>query len=245
MSLLQKMTQWLRPRTAPKEIAPAEGYNLLAAGYDHQPSNLMMALDAEVFAQLLNGLPLQGQHLVDVGCGTGRHWPLLLAQHPASLTGYDVSSGMLAVLRQKMPTATTYLLDNEGRLAHTASQSCHLVLSNLTIGYIPDAAAALREWHRVLLPGGYLLITDYHPTALAHGATRSFSHQGQTLHLQNEVHTLDSLQQQAGQLGLHVLRLEERCIDDGIRPWYAAQGALALFERFKGTPIIYGLLLQK
>jgi ubiquinone/menaquinone biosynthesis C-methylase UbiE len=246
MALLRKIKDIVfKSRANLPETPPAEGYNLWAPAYDAQPDNLMLALDEALFAELQHSLDITGKTMVDVGCGTGRHWPKLLAQQPSELIGYDVSEGMLAMLQQKMPAAATYLLEASGRLAHTADNSCDLVISTLTMAHIPDAAAALAEWHRVLKPGGHLIITDYHPTALAKGANRSFAHQGKTVHLKNHVHTVEQIKAYCGQRGMAVLRLLERTIDDSMQHWYEKQGALAVFEQYKGTPIIYGLLAQK
>lgn len=232
-------------RASLPETPPAEGYNLWAPAYDAQPDNLMLALDEALFADLLQGLAVAGTTIVDVGCGTGRHWAKLLAQGPAALVGYDVSEGMLAMLQQKMPSAQVHLLDATGLLAYTADNSADIVISTLTIAHIPDAATAIAEWCRVLKPGGHLLITDYHPTALAKGGNRSFAYQGKTVHLKNHVHAIDKIKAELGQRGVGVLRLVERTIDDSMQHWYAKQNALAVFQQFKGTPIIYGLLAKK
>lgn len=246
MSLLQTIKALLvKRRAALSETLPAEGYNLWAPAYDAQPDNLMLALDEALFADLLQTLDGAGKTIVDVGCGTGRHWAKLMAQGPAALVGYDVSEGMLAMLQQKMPNATVHLLDASGRLTHTADASADWVISTLTVAHIPDVAAAIAEWCRVLKPGGHLIITDYHPTALARGANRSFSHQGKTVHLKNHVHPISKIKAELGQRGVAVLRLTEQTIDDSMRHWYEKQGALAVFQQYKGTPIIYGLLAQK
>lgn len=246
MTLLQTIKGLLFKRRPPlPETAPAEGYNLWAPAYDAQPDNLMLALDEALFADLLQGLEVAEKTVVDVGCGTGRHWAKLLAQGPSELVGYDVSEGMLAMLQQKMPSATVHLLDAAGALSYTADGSADVVISTLTMAHIPDAAAAIAEWCRVLKPGGHLIITDYHPTALARGANRSFSHQGKTVHLKNHVHPIEKIKAELGQRGVTVLRLVERTIDDSMQHWYEKQGALAVFQQYKGTPIIYGLLAKK
>lgn len=246
MTLLKTIKALFSKHRAPlPETPPAEGYNLWAPAYDAQPDNLMLALDEALFADLLAGWGVAGKTIVDVGCGTGRHWPTLLAQQPQQLIGYDVSEGMLARLQQKMPTAQVHLLDASSQLTHTADASVDGVISTLTVAHITDVEYAIAEWCRVLKPGGHLLITDYHPTALARGANRSFSHQGKTVHLQNQVHPIEKIKAELGQRGVGVLRLVERTIDDSMRHWYEKQDALAVFQQFKGTPIIYGLLAKK
>lgn len=246
MALLEKIKAFVvGKQPSPQDTPPAEGYNLWAPAYDAQPDNLMLALDEALFADLIAPLNLTDKTIVDVGCGTGRHWAKLMVQNPAGIVGYDVSEGMLAMLQRKFPTATTYLLGDEGLLVHTPDQSCDMVISTLTMAHIPDAAAALQEWYRVLKPGGSVIITDYHPTALARGANRSFAHQGKTVHIKNHVHTIDAIKNNCGQLDIQVLRLKEQAIDDSMKPWYEKQNALAIFEQYKGTPIIYGLFAQK
>src|SRR5436190_9369283 len=81
---------WPAPR-AMREVEPAAAYDLWAATYDDQPSNLILHLDEIVFGRLLTKVDLQHKTVVDSGCGTGRHWAEILQQGPASLTGYDVS----------------------------------------------------------------------------------------------------------------------------------------------------------
>ena len=92
------------------ETDPAKAYDLWAAGYDAQPHNLVLALDGEIFTGLLENVDLAGKTLADIGCGTGRHWPLLFSRSPKDLYGFDVSAGMLEKLKEKFPQARTCLL---------------------------------------------------------------------------------------------------------------------------------------
>src|SRR4051812_40834623 len=83
------------------ETDPCIAYDQWAADYDEQPNNLMLALDAELFDQFLTNTSLHKKVVVDVGCGTGRHWEKINTQEPARLIGFDVSKGMLDVLKKK------------------------------------------------------------------------------------------------------------------------------------------------
>ena len=204
----------------------------------------MLALDEELCSDLLRPIDIHGKVVADVGCGTGRHWKKLFDRGPARLSGYDVSGGMLDRLRQKYQGAETYQLENE-RLTGLADDSCDLVLSTLTVAHIPDLEAALREWCRVLAPGGDILITDYHPQALARGGQRTFREGDRVIAVRNYIYPLKKIRAIADRLGLQVVELRERKVDDTMRPYYEKQQALAVFERFFGVPIIYGIHLKK
>jgi ubiquinone/menaquinone biosynthesis C-methylase UbiE len=243
MPLFNKLSQYLFP-SYKKETEPGEAYDRWSHRYDNQPENLLLVLDEQLFCEMLNGTTLTGKVIIDIGCGTGRHWEKVLDKNPAKLSGYDVSAGMLDILRQKYPGAGAYLLTDE-RLYELGTGTCDRIISTLTIGYIPDITSALTEWCRVLRPGGEIIFTDYHPEALARGAKRTFFHEKEVIAIRNYLHPIRKINEIARQLHLQILRFSERKIDDSVKPYYEQQKALPVFERFYGVPIIYGIHLKK
>jgi ubiquinone/menaquinone biosynthesis C-methylase UbiE len=241
MSIFRKLNDFLSP---PKPRKAAEAYDLWSGEYDNQPGNLMLMLDEKLVAGMLATTDLQGKNVVDIGCGTGRHWEKFFSQSPASLDGFDVSRGMLQKLKDKFPQAHVNLVRDE-KLPQLEDESCDLVFSTLTIAHLEDLENAFREWDRVLRRGGDVFMTDYHPAALDEGGQRTFRHAGKLLSVKNYIHTIDDIIALAGQLHWEVIRLEEARVDDTMRSWYEAQNALAVFEKFNGLPIIYGLHLKK
>ena len=227
-----------------KDRKPVQAYNLWAADYDSQPDNLMLAFDEAVFPELFAEIDSKNKSILDIGCGTGRHWKYMFSKQPSQLTGYDVSIEMLRMLQQKYPEAITYEL-RRNKLDKTADNTVDIIISTLTIAHIENAKEALQEWNRVLKPGGYVIITDYHPIALQKGGKRTFTHKGATISVKNYIHSIEELQQIAGQLQWQTLRLVEKKVDETVRSFYEKQHALAVFESFKGTPIIYGMLFKK
>jgi ubiquinone/menaquinone biosynthesis C-methylase UbiE len=242
MPLINRLRQYLTS-SRKKELEPALAYDQWSSGYDNQPGNLMLALDEQLCTELLSELAIPGKTVADIGCGTGRHWAKIMDKNPARLAGYDVSAGMLGILQKKYPQAETHLLEDE-HLEGLADQSCDLVISTLTVAHIAHIRTALAEWRRVLKPGGSILITDYHPDALAKGGQRTFRHHDKTIAVRNHIHTLAGLNKIAGELDLQVYRCIEKKIDDSVRPFYEQQQAIPLFERFYGVNIIYGLHLK-
>jgi ubiquinone/menaquinone biosynthesis C-methylase UbiE len=237
------LTRW-PVRKGKVETEPSSAYNLWALSYDNQPDNLMLALDDELFSGFVNEIDLKDATVADVGCGTGRHWKKIMAKGPKALFGFDVSEGMLEVLQKKFPQAKTFLL-HDNRLIGLADNSCDLVVSTLALAHIEDIRQAFEEWCRVLKQGGVILITDYHPEALAKGAKRTFRHQNRLIAVRNYVHSIKTVYTLAKELDLNVLRFTERRIDDSVRSYYQKQNALPVFERFKDLPIIYGIFLKK
>jgi len=243
MPILRKIKDTLLA-TRREEKEPATAYDLWAQSYDQQPDNLMLALDERICADLFACVALGGGAVADIGCGTGRHWAKILSYRPARLVGYDVSSGMLDILQKKYPQAETYLFQG-GLLSELPAGSVDVVLSTLTIAHIPDIVAALKEWNRILKPGGEMIITDYHPAALAKGGQRTFRAGDTVIAIRNHIYPIKKIRAITAKLGLREISVIEKKVDETMRPYYEKQQALATYQRFQGVPIIYGIHLKK
>lgn len=243
MSMLRKIKARVR-HLFKKELDPIQAYDWWAPTYDAQPDNLMLALDEQIFSFLLQQINCTGRLVVDLGCGTGRHWPKILAQKPRKLIGYDVSPGMLAMLAHKYPEAQTHLLVGD-RLPYAETQPADVLISTLTLAHIKKPGKAMQQWRKILRSGAEILLTDYHPETLALGGDRTFTYQGQTKAIKNYIHPLEKVKQYAQENGFALLDLVERRIDPALKPFYEKQGAGGVYERFKGAGIIYGLHLRK
>ena len=231
-------------RFSPTEKKPAEAYDLWSATYDQQPGNLMLDLDEKLFSSLIRKISFQEKMVIDIGCGTGRHWPEILSQKPAQLRGYDVSAGMLKKLIGKFPGAIA-IKTSDDRLTDLPDRSCDIVVSTLTMAHLTDAAAALDAWCRVLKANSEIIVTDFHPDTLAKGGKRTFRHQGRSVTVQNFVYCTSSIKRLLCQQGFSVIREEHRYIDYSVKHYYEQQGALKVYEQFEGMPVIYGLHLQR
>ena len=224
--------------------SPAIAYDKWSETYDHESGNLMVALDDHIFPELLQGIPIAGKLVADIGCGTGRHWAMLLSMHPASLRGYDVSVGMLKQLRQKHPGAEVYVITDH-RLPDVEDGSLDIIVSTLSLVYFTSLEQTFNEWNRVLKPGGNVVFTSTHPEALQHGANVTFAHSSGIVTIEQHIHTLADISQLADYYGWSRIAFVERKIDETVRHFYEQQHALHVYEKFKTRPIIYGVHYRK
>ena len=182
--------------------------------------------------------------IADIGCGTGRHWPEILAGNPCQLIGFDISRGMLTALNKKYPGAETYLLRDQ-LLNPLAAGYCDILISTLAIAHMPSLESIFSEWARVLKPGGEILLTDFHPQALKMGSRRSFSHEGKKLAVKSFIYPVEMIREKAQSMQLSCVYLEEQKVDGSMKAYYERKNALYAYEKFFGIPIIYGLILKK
>jgi len=232
-----------RRLVVPSPMAPAAAYDLWSSTYDAETKNLLVTLDEGMFGSLLSRVQMGGKSVIDVGCGTGRHWHKMLARKPASLVGYDVSGGMLAHLKRKFPDANVHLARAHS-LGHTRPQSSDLVVSTLALSHFSSARAALGEWARVLRAGGEVLLTDFHPSAAA-ASEITFLYGRQNVTVRSHFRSLPRIKAAIARSGLELLALEERVIDESMRHYYERATMRCVFERMNGLPLIYGMHLRK
>lgn len=102
--------------------------------------------------------------VVDLGCGTGRLTRRTAAQFSeATVVGVDFSAGMLRVAIEQAAGVTgsagTYVQADAVRLP-LAPGSVDLVVCSESFHWYPDQAGVLEGVHRLLAPGGRLLIVS-------------------------------------------------------------------------------------
>lgn len=245
--MLQELKRFLPTRLLGSHIPEKEAgaaYDLWSANYDNQPGNLMLDLDEKLFTQLLANTCVKDKKVADIGCGTGRHWAKIMRQHPHSLTGFDVSAGMLHCLLEKFPEGEVHLIDDD-RLLNVPTDSFDIITSTLTVAHIENLELALLAWCRLLKTGGEILITDFHPNSLAIGGKRTFKYGKGHIAVRNFVHTIQFIKNILLAHGYQLLNQEQLLIDKTVRHYYEQQQALHIYKKFEGMPIIYGLHFKR
>ena len=106
-----------------------------------------------------------GTEVLEVGSGSGGPAVYLAATRKCRITGVDINehgvrnAGALASARGLAERARFQAVDASRPLPFPA-ESFDAVVSNDAMCHIVNRIAALRDWHRVLRPGGRALFTD-------------------------------------------------------------------------------------
>jgi SAM-dependent methyltransferase len=116
--------------------------------------------------------------VLELACGTGR----LTAQLVGELTGgqkliaTDLNADMVGFARSVVPAsdALVWQTADAANLSFDDEQF-DTVVCQFGLMFLPDKAAALREWHRVLAPGGQILVGVW--DALEHNPAPAIVHQ--------------------------------------------------------------------
>lgn len=98
---------------------------------------------------------------LEVAVGTGRNLPFYPAG--ARLTGLDVSPAMLDIARARATDLgrSAELCEGDAHALPFPDASFDTVVCTFSLCNIPDQRRAIAEMHRVLRPGGLLLLVDH------------------------------------------------------------------------------------
>ncbi|WP_051445376.1 DVU_1556 family methyltransferase [Desulfocurvus vexinensis] len=121
------------------------------AGPTLRPGGFALTERAVALAGLLPGWPV-----LDVGAGSGASVARLRSRHGARAVGLDPDPGQLgAPVQPGLP-----LMRAAAGALPVRTGSQRLVLCECVLSLVPDPAAALGEFARVLAPGGVLALAD-------------------------------------------------------------------------------------
>lgn len=101
-----------------------------------------------------------GEHVLDVGCGSGRLIPLILEAvgDGGSLVELDFAPGMVDLARRKTDDPRVSFRVGDAHDLPFAEGDFDRVIALALLPHLDDRGKALAEFHRVLIPGGVLVI---------------------------------------------------------------------------------------
>jgi malonyl-CoA O-methyltransferase len=216
-------------------LAPIEAYRRWAPTYSQE--NVVTALDCELVAQLSpRAVSLR---LLDVGCGTGRR---LVDTGAAIAVGVEPCEEMLRAGREVHEFGPEVrFINGDARALALPDASFDLVWSRLVIGHLPECAAAYREFARVLVPQGQLIVTDFHPAACAAGLRRTFRDGDDVIEVEHHVHTLDAHVAAAAAAGLRLTAAADGLVGPSVRGYFEKAGKLPLYAQQCGMAVVLAL----
>lgn len=121
--------------------------------------------------QLVNFLkPLPGEKVLDVATGTGNVATALaqMVTNQGRVTGIDISEGMLKQTQEKISRLGISNVDLHTMDAESLefrSNYFHHATCAYGIFFLPDMVKGLKEWVRVVRPGGKIVFSCFGPTA--------------------------------------------------------------------------------
>ncbi|PCC67199.1 Methyltransferase domain-containing protein [Nannocystis exedens] len=199
-----------------------QGYDLWASTYD-RIDNPLVAMTAVAMRRWHP----EGRRVLELGCGTGRNAPFLLARGFEEYVGVDVSPGMLAAAARNVP-------DPRARFVHRdAAEALELhgfdgALLSLVLEHAEDVAPLLAAAARAVRPGGWLHVFEIHPRWRADGGRAHFHHEGEDLYLPSYLHDVAELHAAMGAAWTLVSATD----------WYADPSASAKLARRRGQPVL-------
>jgi ubiquinone/menaquinone biosynthesis C-methylase UbiE len=106
-----------------------------------------------------------GRTALEVACGSGGITCLLAIETGGRCVGVDINPHGIAAAEkraseQRLSSQVSFQIADAGQRLPFADASFDAIFCNDSINHLPERAAVLRDWHRVLRPGGRLLFTD-------------------------------------------------------------------------------------
>jgi 2-polyprenyl-3-methyl-5-hydroxy-6-metoxy-1,4-benzoquinol methylase len=104
-----------------------------------------------------------GCDVLDAGCGVGYGMEILAAAGAKSISGVDIDEGAVGAAQRRFEDHPERIIEADLRDLPLVSESFDVVVCFETIEHMEEGERAIEELHRVLRPGGLLLISSPNP----------------------------------------------------------------------------------
>lgn len=207
-------------------LSARDGYRRWSSRYAAE--NPVSALDEDVVCAF--GIPTAGRRLLDAGCGTGRR---LRAASASFGVGIDVTPEMLAESTGIEPIAVA-----DVRCLPFASTSFDVVWCRLVVGHLRELTDVYAELARVCRRGGDVVVTDFHPDAVAAGHRRTFRNADGVHEIEHHVHDRAAHAAAAATARLTLQQQAAGAVGPTVRHFYASANRLEAYEAQTGLPLV-------
>lgn len=105
----------------------------------------------------------EGARVLDVGCGSGATPAYLRSEKKMRSFGLDLSWKLLS--EEDDPSMRSIKVQGRAEILPLKDRCVSALFCECALSLLPDPPAALAEWRRVLVPEGYLIISDLYARA--------------------------------------------------------------------------------
>lgn len=201
--------------TSHPSIDNRAGYDRWAESYDGYV-NSTVAVDDMAFPPVW--AHLKGQRVLEIGCGTGRH-TLRLVQAGNSVTGLDLSPGMLAVAREKLAKyGNVHLVEADFLNTLLRLEDFDAVITALVLEHIAELDGFFVRVAASLKTGGDFYLSEIHPDRIAAGTQANFvdDKTGEAIRLTSYAHSEEAVQAAAEAAGLRLAMCRDVIGDESL-----------------------------
>jgi ubiquinone/menaquinone biosynthesis C-methylase UbiE len=225
------------------EYEVLRGYDAWAPRYD-EPNPAVEADKTEVRHLLAD---VTGRVALDAACGTGRH-SAYLHERGFDVIGVDFNRLMLAVAESKVPAGDFRLGDLSALPVDDGTVD--VVVCSLALTHVERLDPVIAEFARVTRPGGVVILSDIHPTAVTFGGGAVFPTDSARFELhfvRDFVHAVSDYIRATMAAGLVVRDCREPVVPESVitnNPAYTVVPD-AVRQAFEGLPFLLVWLLEK
>lgn len=221
-------------------------YNTWSHFYDTYPNPTVAIDDLSVPPFYENVL---GQHVLDIGCGTGRHSLRFVAQN-CDVTGLDLSEGMLEQAAKKIASPLfhpvrsdffTYIKEHTRAIEAGEAKPFDFAIMSLALEHFPSPDPVFADVAKILKSAGQFLITEIHPARSSQGALAHFKIPGsdEELHLEGFSHSETTIREAATKNGFSL-----ETVRDFVGTDLLAQKQ-PKWSRYKDVPMVQMWIFRK
>jgi SAM-dependent methyltransferase len=183
---------------------------------------------------------VNGRVALDAACGTGRH-SAYLSSRGFEVIGVDSNRTMLALAESKVPAGDFRLGDLTALPVDDGAVD--VVVCSLALTHVEPLGPVIAEFARVTRPGGLVILSDMHPTAVTFGGAAVFPADSRRFELhfvRNLLHPVGDYLRAAAAAGLVVRECREPVVPESAittNPAYTVVPA-AVRQAFEGLPFL-------
>lgn len=182
-----------------------DGYKIWSKIYDSN-ENKTRDLEKEVCQQYF--LNKQFDHVLEIGCGTGKNtsWLMDIAEN---ITAIDFSEEMLEQARSKIQASHVQFIRMDIKEPWELNGSFDLITCSLVLEHLQNLQPIFSQISEYLKPGGQFYIGELHPYKYLKGSRARFEKDLDVVHVESYVHHISDFLKEGQTSGLNLILLDE------------------------------------